>query len=39
MKVNNKEFNLNLVRRTITKYREKLKIPSARERKRRYEFY
>ncbi len=33
--INNK-YNLKLVRRTITKYREALKIPSSRERKRLY---
>jgi len=32
----NKKYNLKLVRRTITKYRESLKIPSSRERKRLY---
>ncbi len=32
----NKKYNLSLVRRTITKYRESLKIPSSRERKRLY---
>ncbi|NPA11337.1 MAG: RNA polymerase factor sigma-54 [Epsilonproteobacteria bacterium] len=32
----NKKFNLKLVRRTITKYREQLKLPSSRERKRIY---
>jgi len=32
----NKKYNLNLVRRTITKYREALKIPSSRERKKIY---
>jgi RNA polymerase sigma-54 factor len=34
-----KREGISVARRTITKYREKLKIPSARERKRRYEFY
>ncbi len=32
----NKKYNLNLVRRTISKYRDKLKIPTSRERKRIY---
>ena len=32
----NKKYNLNLVRRTISKYRDQLKIPTSRERKRMY---
>jgi len=32
----NKKYNLNLVRRTISKYRDQLKIPPSRERKRIY---
>ena len=32
----NKKYNLNLVRRTISKYRDQLKIPTSRERKRIY---
>lgn len=32
----NEKYNLKLVRRTITKYREALQIPSSRERKRIY---
>jgi len=32
----NKKYNLKLVRRTITKYREALKVPSSRERKKLY---
>ncbi|GAB6044773.1 RNA polymerase factor sigma-54 [Caminibacter profundus] len=32
----NKKYNLKLVRRTITKYREALQIPSSRERKKLY---
>ncbi|MEO1923812.1 MAG: RNA polymerase factor sigma-54 [Nautiliaceae bacterium] len=32
----NDKYNLNLVRRTITKYREALRIPSSRERKKIY---
>ncbi|GAB6073405.1 RNA polymerase factor sigma-54 [Nautilia lithotrophica] len=32
----NQKYNLNLVRRTISKYRDQLKIPTSRERKRIY---
>ncbi|WP_456480263.1 RNA polymerase factor sigma-54 [Nautilia sp.] len=32
----NKKYGLNLVRRTISKYRDQLKIPTSRERKRIY---
>ena len=32
----NKKYSLNLVRRTISKYRDQLKIPTSRERKRIY---
>jgi len=32
----NKKYNLNLVRRTISKYRDSLKIPTSRERKKLY---
>jgi len=32
----NRKYNLNLVRRTISKYRDQLKIPTSRERKRIY---
>jgi RNA polymerase sigma-54 factor len=32
----NEKYNLNLVRRTISKYRDHLKIPTSRERKRMY---
>ena len=32
----NQKYNLNLVRRTISKYRDQLKIPTSRERKRLY---
>jgi RNA polymerase sigma-54 factor len=32
----NKKYNLNLVRRTISKYRDSLNIPSSRERKKLY---
>jgi len=32
----NKKYNLNLVRRTISKYRDQLQIPSSRERKKLY---
>jgi len=32
----NKKYNLNLVRRTISKYRDTLNIPTSRERKRLY---
>lgn len=32
----NKKYNLNLVRRTISKYRDQLEIPTSRERKRMY---
>ncbi len=35
-KIVNQKYNLKLVRRTITKYRESLKIPSSRERKKLY---
>jgi len=33
----NQKYNLNLVRRTISKYRDQLKIPTSRERKRLYQ--
>jgi len=32
----NKKYNLNLVRRTISKYRDALEIPTSRERKKLY---
>ncbi|MEO1928425.1 MAG: RNA polymerase factor sigma-54 [Nautiliaceae bacterium] len=32
----NQKYNLNLVRRTVSKYRDHLKIPTSRERKRLY---
>jgi len=32
----NKKYNLNLVRRTISKYRDSLNIPTSRERKKLY---
>lgn len=32
----NKKYNLNLVRRTISKYRDALGIPTSRERKKLY---
>ncbi len=35
-KIVNEKYNLKLVRRTITKYREALNIPSSRERKKLY---
>ncbi len=38
MEIINKKYNLNLVRRTISKYRDQLKIPTSRERKRMYLF-
>ena len=34
----NKKYNINLVRRTISKYRDSLNIPTSRERKRLYKF-
>jgi RNA polymerase sigma-54 factor len=37
VKIINEKYNLKLVRRTITKYRESLNIPSSRERKKLYE--
>jgi len=36
VKMINEKYKLNLVRRTITKYRESMQIPSSRERKRLY---
>ena len=35
----NQKYNLDLVRRTISKYRDQLKIPTSRERKRIYKNY